>query len=473
MSRPYPTLPALPLICVLGLTACGQSENAEDNFALYCSACHGERLEGGSAPSMLDDEWTYGGTDEDITRLITEGALETGMPAWGTVLSDAEIRALVVFIRERRQGYQRYRDTLPAPQSSLPFSSEQHAFRMETVIEDIDSPWSINWLPDGTMVVTEKSGALRLHRNGELSPAIMDTPWVDAGGQGGLLEVAPHPDYADNGWIYLTFSHPTQNSRGGNVSFTKIVRGRIHDQTWVDEEVIYEANVDHYRNPGGPHYGSRIAFDDDGHLFFSIGDRGARQQAQDLTRPNGKIHRLMLDGSIPADNPFARDSRALPSIWSYGHRNPQGLDFDPRNGTLWDTEHGPRGGDELNLVVPGNNYGWPVITYGMNYNGTPITSETAREGMEQPIIHWTPSIAVCGIDFYEGDQFPAWQNNLFVTALAQQHLRRVVIENNRVIHQEVLFEDFGRCRDVASGPDGYIYVALNRPDRVVRLVPAD
>ncbi|MCF3650991.1 PQQ-dependent sugar dehydrogenase [Synoicihabitans lomoniglobus] len=453
--------------------ACAQSRDAEDIYAQFCASCHGANLAGGSAPSMLDDEWVHGGTDADIARVITEGALDQGMPAWGPALTDAEIRALVVYLRERRAGYVRRPDSLPMPDSEHVFNTSAQRYRIETVIDDIDTPWSLNWLPDGTMLVTEKSGTLRLFRDGELSPAIMDTPWVDSSGQAGLLEVAPHPDYARNGWIYLTFSDPQVNAAGDNVSFTKVVRGRISDGTWTDEEVIFAADVELYRRPGGPHYGSRIAFDDHGYIYFSIGDRGSSEHAQDLGRPNGKIHRLHDDGRVPADNPFVHEPGAIASIWSYGHRNPQGLDIDPQDGRLWDTEHGPRGGDELNIIEKGHNYGWPVITYGMNYNGTPITAETARDGMDQPVTHWTPSIAVCGIDFYEGNAFPAWKGNLLVTALAQQHVRRVVIEAGQVVEQEVIFEGFGRCRDVASGPDGTIYIALNGPNRVVRLVPVE
>ena len=460
------------LLLTTALTSCGESpRDAEKVYREFCSSCHGVNLEGGTAPSMLDDEWAHGGSDEEIARQITIGNLEKGMPAWGTVFSEPEIRALVVYIRERRAGYERRRDTLPAPDAKQRFSTAKHTFRVETVIADIDTPWSINWLTPDTMIVTEKSGGLRLFTNGKLSRAIKDTPEVETGGQAGLLEVAPHPNYATNGWIYLTYSEPLTNADGDKVSHTKVVRGRIKGDRWTEQQTIYAADIEHYRKAGGVHYGSRIAFDANGYLFFTIGERGAQDRAQDLGRPHGKVFRLHDDGSIPADNPFLNTPGALPEIWSYGHRNPQGLDFDPRDGRLWETEHGPRGGDELNIIRRSANYGWPVITYGMNYNGTPITSETARDGMEQPATHWTPSIAVCGIDFYEGTAFPQWTGNLIVGALAQQQVRRVVIEDGQVISQEIILQDFGRVRDVANGPDGYIYLALNGPNKVVRLVP--
>jgi glucose/arabinose dehydrogenase len=211
---------------------------------------------------------------------------------------------------------------------------------------------------------------------------------------------------------------------------------------------------------------------DDGYVYFVVGERGGWQEAQDLARPNGKIFRLHDHGGVPNDNPFVDQENALPGIWSYGHRNPQGFDRDPRDGTFYSTEHGPRGGDELNRIERGANYGWPVITYGMNYNGKPITHLTQKEGMEQPVIHWTPSIAVCGLDFYEGDRFPNWTNDLFAGALRKEEVRRLRIKNGRVVEQEVVLKNIGRVRDVADGPDGAIYVLLNQPDRVIRLVPA-
>ena len=213
-------------------------------------------------------------------------------------------------------------------------------------------------------------------------------------------------------------------------------------------------------------------FDRKGHLFFSVGDRAHPGDEQDLSHPNGKVYRVYDDGRIPKDNPFVNRPGALPSIWTYGHRNPQGLAFSPVTGELWEAEHGPRGGDELNILHPGHNYGWPVITYGMNYDGTPITDHTAQEGMDQPITYWVPSIAASPIAFYTGNRFPQWKNNLFVGSLAAQELRRLVIEGHAVTHQEILFKGIGRVRDVVNAPDGYLYIVLNQPNRIERLAPA-
>lgn len=253
---------------------------------------------------------------------------------------------------------------------------------------------------------------------------------------------------------------------------TRIVRGRIEDGTWVDEEVIFEAPHDTYL-PTRHHYGSRIVFSPDDHLYFSIGDRGRQDQAQDLSRPNGKVHRIHRDGSVPDDNPFVGRQNAIPSIYSYGHRNPQGMAFHPETGDLWAVEHGPFGGDELNRVEMGMNYGWPVITYGINYDQTIITEERRRPGMEQPVYYWRPSIAVSGLAFYEGSQLPYWQNQALVSALRYKDVRIVQIEDGRVMHEEIILKDAGRVREAVPGPDGSIYVVLNEPGMIVRMAPVE
>ncbi len=249
---------------------------------------------------------------------------------------------------------------------------------------------------------------------------------------------------------------------------TAVVRGRIRDGKWTEEQKLYSAPKELHTSTRA-HFGSRFVFQD-GYLFFGIGDRGRMGQAQDLDRPNGKIHRIHDDGRVPADNPFVNTPGALPTIWAYGARNPQGLALHPLTGELWETEHGPRGGDEVNLILPGRNYGWPTITHGINYNGKPITDKTAMPGMEQPAHYWVPSIAVCGIDFYQGDKFPKWQNNLLVTGLASQQLHRLVIEDGKVVRDEVILKGQGRLRDVNTGPDGLVYLALDS-GALLRLVP--
>jgi glucose/arabinose dehydrogenase len=253
---------------------------------------------------------------------------------------------------------------------------------------------------------------------------------------------------------------------------TRIVRGRIKDHRWTDQQVIYEAPHETYSTTRY-HYGCRIVFDREGHLYFSIGDRGAKQQAQDLERPNGKIHRINRDGSIPDDNPFVGQQDALPSIFAYGERNAQGLAIHPQTDDLWEVEHGPMGGDEVNLIEAGNNYGWPVITYGRNYNGTIITEKTHQEGMEQPILYWKPSIAVSGMDFYTGPEFPKWNNHLLISALKFEEVQLHRVYDHRIMHTETILKNAGRVREAVAGPDGAIYVVANQPGRILKLTNAD
>ena len=282
-----------------------------------------------------------------------------------------------------------------------------------------------------------------------------------------MLDVAVDPDYSENGWIYLSFSHEINE-----LAMTKIVRGKINRNQWVNEETLFESPPQYYLETRH-HYGSRIVFDDDGHLYFSIGDRGKRNHAQDISRPNGKIHRINKDGSIPKDNPFRGVARATESIYAFGNRNAQGLAIEPSTGKLWETEHGQKGGDEVNIVRSGLNYGWDKVTYGRNYDDTVSAEFVKLPGMEVPILFWRPSIAACGLDFYKGKLFPKWQNHLIVGALKFEEVRLLDIENDRVIHQEIILKDAGRVRDVCSGPDGAIYVVLNKPGNILRLTPSN
>ncbi len=438
-------------------------------YALRCAACHGTELSGGQSKSLLDDEWKYGGDDASLTKSIRDGHPDAGMPPFGAMMNDQEVRAMVIFIREKAEAARRDQTIFAKPLPDTPVKSELHTFKVETVVEGVETPWSVAFLPDGRMLVTEKIGRLRIVENGKLLPQpVAGIPKVWSDGQGGLLDVAPHPDYAKNGWLYISYADPGPNGS----AMTRVMRGRLKDGAFVDQELLFTAPPELDRT-GTVHFGSRFVFDGKGHVFFTIGERGQKDDAQDLTRPNGKVHRINDDGKVPDDNPFLKTAGAMPTIWSYGHRNPQGLSQHAVTGELWDAEHGPRGGDELNRVERGKNYGWPVITYGMNYDGTPMTDLTAKEGMEQPVLYWVPSIAVCAIDFYAGSRFPRWKNDLLVSSLASEDVRRLHIENGKVTKQEVLFKGIGRVRDVVAAPDGLVYLALNTPDRVVRLVPVD
>ncbi len=459
-ARPAPQDPTV---------AYGAGEGAAAKLAVeLCASCHGDDLRGGRASSLLDETWAFGGGDEDIAESIRNGRPDTLMGPFKSALDEQQIRSLVVLIRELAEKALVEAPRAPAAPFDAVRASERHSFRLETVADGLDTPWGLEFLPDGRILVSERPGRLRFLTPGQgLGEPIRGLPRVWVKQDGGLLDVALHPDYARNGWIYLGYS----TTGPGETSMTVVVRGRVKDGAWVDQEFVFWPTPEVF-GPANDHYGIRFLFDRGGQLLYSIGDRGRQDDAQDLALPAGKIHRVLEGGGFPRDNPFAARAGALASIWSYGHRNPQGLAFHPVTGELWASEHGPRGGDELNRVVAGRNYGWPVVTHGINYDGTPISALTGKPGMEPPVVEWTPSLGVCGIAFYTGDRFPGWRNDLFVAGLVGKQLRRLVIENGRVTRQEILFRGLGRVRDVVDGPDGYLYVALNQPGRIVRLVPA-
>lgn len=325
----------------------------------------------------------------------------------------------------------------------------------ELYFDGVNIPWGMTWLPNGDMLVTDRSGKLYKVRDGELNAEISGVPDVYAEGQGGLLDVALHPQYESNGWVYIAYSSTQGMEEGAN---TAIMRAKIEDNALVQSQVLYKATPNTTR---GQHYAGRIAFDKEGYLYFSVGDRGNRDvNPQDLSRDGGKIYRLNDDGSIPSDNPFVGQNEAKEAVYSYGHRNPQGMTMHPETGQIWAHEHGPRGGDELNLIEAGNNYGWPVISYGINYNGTPFTDITEKEGMEQPKTYWDPSIAPSGLDFITSDLYPAWQGKALVGSLKFGYLVLVEFDGTDVTNRTIVLEDIGRTRDVRQAPDGYIYVAV-------------
>lgn len=346
---------------------------------------------------------------------------------------------------------------VPAQDAGRQTAGDQ-AFRIATLVEDLEHPWSMAFLPGGDMLLTERPGRLRLVRDGRLvERPVSGVPEVWAQGQGGMLDVALHPEFASNRWVYLTYSKPMQAG-----ATTALARGTLSADGGRLEGVedLFVADATTSR---GVHFGSRLVFDEGGYLFMSIGDRGVMPEAQDLSNHQGTILRLHDDGTAPSDNPFVGEAGARPEIWAYGIRSPQGLAIHPTTGQLWETEHGPRGGDELNVIEPGRNYGWPVITWGINYNGDPIgDSLTSAPGMEQPVHYWVPSIATSGLAIYSGDRFPTWRGSAFVGGLAATQLARVTLDGDTAGGVEVLLENRGeRIRDVREGPDGYLYVLVD------------
>ena len=472
-------------------------------FAERCAGCHGSGVEGGRAPSLFDETWTRATDDEGVSKIIHDGIQGTEMMSFAASLSDQQIWQLVAYIRTQAATL-KGKPTVVADPDGQVIKSEKETFKIEVVARDLETPWGLAFLPDGRLLITERPGRLRIVQNGKLLPdAVKGTPKVWEKQDGGLLDVEVHPQYAKNGWIYLAYAEtlpgyvppaapeppppaataPQGEGRGRGrggppdpPSMTVIVRGKINkNNEWTDQQVIFRAGPELYSSTNA-HYGSRFIFDKQGHLFYSLGEKNIVTHAQDLSSPLGKIHRVNDDGSVPKDNPFVGKTGALPTIWSYGHRNPQGLAWDPVTGKLWESEHGPQGGDEINIIEPGHNYGWGVITMGIQ----PGMTERAHEGMEQPIVYFTPSIAPSGIVFYTGTKYPEWKNDVFVSALAGQQLRRLEVSGDTVTHQELLFNQFGRVHDVIIGPDGNLYVTMQLPGQsmsqstpgmVARLIP--
>jgi glucose/arabinose dehydrogenase len=345
------------------------------------------------------------------------------------------------------------------------FTSSAGELRLETVASGLTHPWALQFLPDGRMLVTERPGRMRIvSKTGTLSPPLKNVPEVKSGGQSGLLDVALDRRFAENRTIYFCFNFPRDNN---NVA---VARALLRDDALADVKVIFRQ----VGPGGGNNHGCRIVQADDGNLFVTLGDHfQPRDKAQDLSVDNGKLVRIRPDGSIPPDNPFVGQSGARPEIWSYGHRNSQGLAFNPASGKLWEQEHGPRGGDEVNIIGKGKNYGWPVIGYGIDYSGAKIHESTHKEGMEQPIKYWVPSIAPSGMAFYTADLIPKWKGSLFIGALAGEMLVRLSLDGEKVTGEERLLRELGeRIRDVRQGPDGALYLLTDNDNgRILRISP--
>jgi aldose sugar dehydrogenase len=347
-------------------------------------------------------------------------------------------------------------------------SSEKHSFVIETVVNGLDQPWSVEFLPDGRILITEKSGRLRIVKDGKLSAPVKGLPKIIDKGQGGLLDVALDPDYKNNQIIYLSYSAKGEGGIG-----TEVIKGKLVGNELIDSKVIFKLSP---KSNTAHHFGSRLLFAKDGTFFITLGDRGDKQRAQDISDHAGSLIRINKDGSIPKDNPFVNNVNAKSEIYTYGNRNMQGIAMHPETGDVWTIEHGPQGGDELNLMKPGVNYGWPVITYGVNYSsGTKIGEGTKKEGMSQPIHHWVPSIATSSLLFYTGDKFQNWKGNAFVSSLKFGQLARLEMQGNKVIKEERLINGaVGRIREVQQGLDGYIYIITDDSDgRLLRIKPVD
>jgi len=435
------------------------SSSVAKNYEEYCVGCHGKSRE-----DFLNRTWLWGESREEIFASIKYGNDDDGMPGYDTTFTDTEIYELVDFVLSAEAI--KMSDIGRKKTSKKGITSEDLNFRLDTLATGLENPWGLEFLPNGDILISELSGVL-YRLSGEKLTKIAGVPTVKYRNQGGLMDVKLHPNYAENGWLYFSYSKPKPEY--DNESTTAVIRAKLSENQLVDVQEIFIAEP--YATTSR-HFGSRLEFDSEGFLYISVGDRGMRDDfPQSLTNHCGKIHRINDDGNIPSDNPFVKTKWAIPSIWSYGHRNPQGMALHPSTGDLWTHEHGPRGGDEINRIEKGLNYGWPIISYGINYSGTRFTDITEKEGMEQPVLYWVPSIAPCGMDFVRDEKYGTWQGDILAGSLRFEYLHRCVMEGNRVVREEKLLEGIGRVRVIKSAPDGFIYFGVEAPGAVYRIVP--
>lgn len=444
---------SVALVLYAGMAVTADPVTVKDNFNQYCASCHGVNMTGGLAGSLLDEQWLVNGSSEALRKIIAEGDAERGMPPWSESLTEQEIRSLVIYIQETRYKFKHQSPTNLVKEKAI--TALGHSFSIDTIYTAENILWALEYLPDGTMLVTQRDGELhRISPKGELIAKVEGLPNIWHHVQGGLMDITLHPEYQKNGWIYISYA-ASKDGVKGNVD---VARGKLRNNKWVDHQIIFSSSEDTYTE-SGRHFGSRIVLQD-GYVYFAIGERGDRPSAQDMSVPNGKLFRLHDDGRVPEDNPFVNRKGALAGIWSLGHRNPQGMAIEPNSQHIWAAEHGPRGGDELNLIAKGANYGWPIITYGMNYDGTPITHLTEQDPLVQPKHYWVPSIAPSGIAFYDGDMFKSWQGKLLVGGLAIQELQMLTTQGDAIIKSEVILSDRGRIRDVSVAADGSVFLIV-------------
>lgn len=442
-------------------TAAAVSDNPAQNYSTYCSGCHGREAE-----MFAGNDWKHGRSKEDLFKGIKYGYPNEGMPAFAETFTDKQTEELSAYIIESMQNgaHQDY----DSKSTGTVYTTDKLKFTLDTIATGIDVPWGMAFLPNGDMLVTERGGTLYRVSNGE-KQKITGVPQVVAEGQGGLLDVVLHPNFINNSLIYLSYSkrHP-ENSR---LATTAVMRAKLSGNNLIDPKDIFVAQP--YQTTRH-HYGSRLVFDRDGYLFVSVGERGReKENPQDIEDNQlGKIHRINDDGSIPADNPFKDDKGKSTTLYTYGNRNPQGMALHPETGVLWENEHGPRGGDEINIIKAGKNYGWPLVTYGINYNGTTITDKTTAPGIEAPIHQWTPSIGPSGMAFVTGKNYIHWNGAILTGSLPFEYLNLSFLKGNKVVREEKLLEGIGRVRDVRMAPDGYVYIAVEEPAAAIfRLRP--
>ena len=476
------------------LAACGR-EPFGALYASECAVCHGEDLRGTptQGPALIGADLVHGESVAELSASIAAGFPDAGMPGWAATLTSAQIQGLAIFVAEERaaSSFLDFRMEAPLVLPSGVQRTQHHAFAFEEIAHGLDPlPYGIAPLPDGRILLTERQRGLKVvSAEGEVSGLVPGAPLGHDDGirlgaltysTGNVLDVALGPSYAEDGWIYLSFGDRCEDCEGWRPrSMLKVVRARLREGRWVDEQTLWEVDEALYTTDPDMSVGGRITFDGAGHVFVSLGMKDRYRGVQSLGSPLGKIHRFREDGRVPDDNPFAADTSAFPTVYTLGHRSPQGLEFDPSTGRLWQTEMGPRGGDEVNLLEPGRNYGWPLTSKGVHYDGRPVDGvglgiSVDRSTLAEPVVDFTPSVAVSSFVVYRGAAFPDWEGDLLVGSLKATDLIRLRFEGTRVVEREVIVDDLARVRDVEVGPTGEILLLLEHEagGRIVRLVPA-
>jgi len=428
-------------------------------YLQFCASCHGQKLERFAAR-----QWVYGSSLKEVSATIRNGRPAIGMPGYSKAMNDEQITAMANYMIAEVAKVpaivpSSFNDKDTVRSINFPFVLK------EVVGKNLNIPWGLVFLPNGDILVTEKAGQLYLVHNGKMT-SIEGLPPITVRGQGGLMEVALHPKFKTNHLIYISYiDGESPNQVNTSVAKAELINGRL-----IHFKRIFHALPE---TNSGVQFGGRLLFDNKGYLFISVGDRGPKEDAQKLTNYNGKIHRIFDDGSIPTDNPFVKTPQAIGSIWSYGIRNAEGLYYERKTGIIWENEHGPKGGDELNIIKKGKNYGWPVITFGVDYDGTVISPDTARTGMEQPVFYWIPSIAPSSLTRVTGSIYKGWEGDFLNGSLSFQYLERLIMKGNKVVGREKLLQKIGRVRNIVQGPDGYLYIAVEKSGKIYKLVPVN
>ncbi len=454
------------LLLFLAAPVAAAEPDARALYRLHCGGCHGQALEGGLAEPLIKSDWRFGRDGFSVESNIRHGIPGTDMPGYLGELSDEEMSALVELIYSLQTEPIWIARPLPSA-----VETEHYTLRVEYLATDeLENPWGIEFTGPSEGLISEDAGYLLRYRDGRVDPErITGLPPVDlATSTGGLMDIALDPDHVENGWVYAAISHSEDPNDRYAPGLTRIIRGRVDGNRWLDTEYLFRLDPG-YHLPDSKHWGGRLLFDREGLLYFSIGDMSAAMNSQDAAMPSGKVFRIRPDGGIPEDNPFAGEDGALGAVFTLGNRNVQGMAQHPETGAIWAAEHGPRGGDELNLLAPGGNYGWPVVTFGVNYDGSVISDRTHADGIVPPVVEWTPGLAVGPIEFVSSPGFEQWRGDLLVGSLSFEELRRLEIDGGRVTRQELLFKGHGRIRDIKTGPDGALYLLLNNPGALVRL----